>query len=102
MGVVEDALAKQTRLLDDKIRSLGLEVVSLEKQRDQARQDLGDVLAQVEEIQRLDNVLKTKVGIDFEINVAYEILKNFGLRSGFCACCGVPAGTKCDDSCVWS
>jgi len=61
-----------------------------------------DVLAQVEEIQRLDNVLKTKVGIDFEINVAYEILKNFGLRSGFCACCGVPAGTKCEDSCVWS
>ena len=61
-----------------------------------------DVLAQVEEIQRLDQTLKKKVGIDFEIKVAYEVLKNYGLRSGYCACCGVPAGQPHDDSCVWS
>ena len=61
-----------------------------------------EVLRQVEEIQRLDKVFKTKVGIDFEIDVAYEVLKNFDLRSGVCACCGAPVGTKCDNSCVWS
>ena len=61
-----------------------------------------DVLAQVEEIQRLDQTLKKKVGIDFEIKVAYEVLKNYGLRSGYCACCGVPAGQPHDNSCVWS
>ena len=61
-----------------------------------------DVLAQVEEIQRLDQTLKKKVGIDFEIKVAYEVLKNYGLRSGYCACCGVSAGQPHDNSCVWS
>ena len=39
-----------------------------------------DVLAQVEEIQRLDNVYKTKVGIDFEIDVSREVLKNYGVE----------------------
>jgi len=52
--------------------------------------------------QRLDQTLKKKVGIDFEIKVAYEVLKNYGLRSGYCACCGVPAGQPHDNSCVWS
>ena len=39
-----------------------------------------DVLAQVGELQKLDGVYKNKVGIDFEIDVAKEVLKNFGIE----------------------
>ena len=37
-------------------------------------------MRQVKEIQRLDGVLKNKIGIDFEIDVAKEVLKNFGVE----------------------
>ena len=39
-----------------------------------------ECMRQVKEIQRLDGVLKNKIGIDFEIDVAKEVLKNFGVE----------------------
>lgn len=91
--------------IKDLLEQVGVKYVTLPKgtvYEKFAELVIRDVLAQVEEIQRLDKTLKNKVGIDFQIDVAAEVLKNYGLRSGFCACCGAPAGTPCDASCVWS
>jgi hypothetical protein len=40
-----------------------------------------EVLSQVDEFQRLDSAYKNKLGLDLEINVTKEVLKNFGVEN---------------------
>ena len=61
---------------------------------------LQDFCNTLEEQMRFDKVMKKEVGLDFEIDFVKEIKKFYA--SGFCACCGAPNNTPCDDSCVWS
>lgn len=60
---------------------------------------LQDFCNTLEEQMRLDQVLKKEVGIDMEFDIVKNIKKFYA--SGFCACCGAPNNTLCDDSCVW-